>query len=464
MRAVGLDFGTTHSSIALYEGSGAPRLASYPLGGGRDGRTQAFRSILHFEPDPDDRPDDSEGQALRAMRDASEGQALRAMHDDSEGQALRAMRRAPRVRAGPAAIDRYLATAGDGRLVQSIKSFLASALFERTEIFGAVYELEDLVGRLVAELRAAAELELGPLGRRVAVGRPVRFAGQAATADERLALARLRSALARAGFDEVVFELEPVAAAHHYGLRIEAPELVLIGDFGGGTSDFSVLRLAPGGGRAHAEVLASAGVGIAGDAFDAKLVRERVAPALGRGTSYRNPFGDVLPVPRWLYAHLERWHHLSFLKSPPTLALLADLEREALEPERLRAFTRLVREDRGFHVYRAIEATKHELSRQQESRVRYRDDTFALDAAVARRDFEAWIALELERIEGSVDDALASAGCADARIDRVFLTGGSALVPAVRHIFERRFGGEKLRGGEELTSVASGLALRAASV
>jgi hypothetical chaperone protein len=369
------------------------------------------------------------------------------------------MRRPPRVRAGPAAIDRYLETAGDGRLVQSIKSFLASPLFERTEIFGAIYELEDLVGRLVAELRSAAETELGPLGSRVVVGRPVRFAGEAATADERLALARLRSALARAGFDDVVFELEPVAAAHHYGLRIEGPETVLIGDFGGGTSDFSVLRLEPGADRARAEVLATAGVGIAGDAFDAKLVRERVAPALGRGTNYRNPFGDVLPVPRWLYAHLERWHHLSFLKSPATLALLADLEREALEPARLRAFTRLVREDRGFHVYRAIEAAKHELSRQDESRVRYRDATFALDAAVARRDFEAWIASELGRIEASVDEALARAGVSDGRVDRVFLTGGSALVPAVRAIFERRFGNAKLRGGEELTSVASGLAL-----
>ncbi len=427
MRVVGLDFGTTHSSIALYEGSGAPRLASFAAAGSRDGRTQAFRSILHFEPDPDD------------------------------------LSRPPRVRAGPAAIDRYLETAGDGRLVQSIKSFLASALFERTEIFGAIYELEDLVGRLIAELRAAAELELGPLGTRVVVGRPVCFAGQAAVADERLALARLRSALARAGFDEVAFELEPVAAAHHYGLQIAGPELVLIGDFGGGTSDFSVLRLEPGDGRARAEVLATAGVAIAGDAFDARLVRERVAPALGRGTSYRNLFGDVLPVPRWLYAHLERWHHLSFLKSASTLALLADLEREALEPERLRAFTRLVREDRGFHVYRAIEAAKHELSHSDESRVRYRDAGFALDAAVARRDFETWIATELERIEASVDQAIAGASTTDVRIDRVFLTGGSALVPAVRHIFERRFGAAKLRGGEELTSVASGLALRAAS-
>jgi hypothetical chaperone protein len=424
MRVVGIDFGTTHSAIAVYEGRGAPRLATFASGAAR---TPAYRSILHFEPDPDD------------------------------------LRRPPRVRAGPAAIDRYLETAGDGRLVQSIKSFLASPLFERTEIFGSIFELEDLVGRLLAELRAAAEAELGPLGARVVVGRPVRFAGDAAHLDERLALSRLRSALARAGFHDVTFELEPVAAAHHYGLRITRPELVLIGDFGGGTSDFSVLALAPGDGRAHAEVLATSGVGVAGDAFDAKLVRERVAPALGRGGRYRNAFGDVLPIPSWLYAHLERWHHLSFLKSPATLALLGDLEREALEPARIRAFSRMVRDDRGFHVYRAVESAKHALSRETATALQYRDTGFAIDAPVARGEFEAWIADEIARIERCVDEALARAGVAADRIATVFLTGGSALVPAVRDVFVRRFGAEKLRGGEELTSVASGLALRAAA-
>jgi hypothetical chaperone protein len=411
-RAVGIDFGTTNSAVAVADGPGAPRLATFEAG---------FRSILHFEPD-----------------------------DES---------RRPRVRAGPAALARWLESAGDGRLVQSIKSFLASPLFEATEVFGTVYQLEDLIAAILAALRAEAEAQLGPLGPRAVVGRPVRFAGEGRS-DERLALSRLRSAFLRAGFEDVVFEYEPVAAAWHYALRLAAPEIVLIGDFGGGTSDFSLLRLAPGAGGAH-QILATSGVGLAGDIFDAKLVRHRVAPLLGRGSRHRNAFGEELPVPQWLYGRLERWHHLSFLKSPRTLQILADLEREALEPERIRAFVHLVREDRGFQVYRAVERAKHALSEADEARIAYRDHAVGIDVAVERRAFEGWIAPELAKIEACVDEALAGAGLDAARVDRVFLTGGSSFVPAVRGLFERRFGAGRIRGGDELGSVASGLALRA---
>jgi len=424
MRAVGIDFGTTNSAVAVAEREGAPRLASFAPGDGRGAPTLAFRSILHFEPTERGRP---------------------------------------RARAGPAALRHWLESGGDGRLVQSIKSFLASPLFEATEVYGAVYQLEDLIAVILSALRAEAEAQLGPLGRRAVVGRPVRFVGEG-RADERLALSRLRSALVRAGFDEVVFEYEPVAAAYHYALRLARPEIVLIGDFGGGTSDFSLLRLAPGaGGAAGArhEILATSGVGVAGDAFDAKLVRHRVAPLLGRGSRHRNAFGAELTMPHWLYGKLERWHHLSFLKSPRTLQILADLEREALEPERIRAFTHLVREDRGFQVYRAVEAAKHELSEAPRARIAYRDRAVGLDAEVERAAFEAWIAPELAKIEAAVDDALASAALAAERVDRVFLTGGSAFVPVVRAIFERRFGAERIRGGDELRSVARGLAQRA---
>lgn len=424
MRAVGIDFGTTNSAVAVADADGAPRLATFAAGDGRSAPTLAFRSILHFEP----------GESGRGR---------------------------PHARAGPAALARWLASAGDGRLVQSIKSFLASPLFDATEVYGAVYQLEDLVATILMALRTEAEAQLGPLGARVVAGRPVRFAGEGRS-DERLALSRLRSAFARAGFADVVFEYEPVAAARHYARRLRSAEVVLIGDFGGGTSDFSLLALDPGeGARAGHEILATSGVGVAGDAFDAKLVRHRVAPLLGRGSRHRNAFGEELTMPHWLYAKLERWHHLSFLKSPRTLQILADLEREALEPERIRAFVHLVREDRGFEVYRAVEAAKHGLSAAERARIVYRDRAVGLDAEVERGAFERWIAPELAKIETCVDEALAAAGLAPARVDRVFLTGGSAFVPAVRRIFERRFGAGRIRGGDELGSVASGLALRA---
>ena len=428
MRAVGIDFGTTNSAVAVAEGDDAPRLASFAAGDGGE-RTLAFRSILHFEPE-----------------------------DESE-------RRMPRVRAGPAALERYLATAGEGRLVQSIKSFLASPLFEATEVFGAIYQLEDLIGALLAELRTAAEAELGPLGPRVVVGRPVRFAGEGTT-DERLALSRLRSALTRAGFEEVVFEYEPVAAAYHYGLRLREPEVVMIGDFGGGTSDFSLVRVGP---RARAEresgrarpVLGNAGVPVAGDVFDGRIVRALVAPALGLGAEYRSVFGRVLPVPRWIYGHLERWHHLSFLRTPRTLALLFDLQREALEPERLEALVHVVREDLGFPLHRAVERAKLALGRADTAELSFAHGPVKLAEPAARADFERWIGPELSAISTCVDGLLAKCGVARGDVDRVFLTGGSSLVPAVRALFEARFGEARIRGGDELVSVASGLALRA---
>ena len=145
--------------------------------------------------------------------------------------------------------------------------------------------------------------------------------------------------------------------------RPRARRADLIADFGGGTSDFSLLRVGPGvassGDRARA-LLGNDGVPLAGDAFDGKLVRHLVAPLLGRGAEFKSMFGRVLPIPSWLYGHLERWHHLSFLRTPKTMQLLLDLRREALEPERLEALLHLVRQDLGFLLFRAVERTKRE--------------------------------------------------------------------------------------------------------
>jgi hypothetical chaperone protein len=428
--AVGLDFGTTNSAIGWVGPDGAPVLARFSLPGEAAETTATFRSVLYA-----DRGDEGDGPL--------------------------------RIAAGPEAIARYLAAdERSGRLVQSLKSFLASRLFSSTSLFGTSFRLEDLAARIVRPLREAAERALGEPVRRAVVGRPVRFVHAESEADEALALARLGAALRSAGFAEIELEYEPVGAAWHYERGLEADELLLIGDFGGGTSDFSLLRVGPGVRRAgdrRRALLGSDGVPLAGDAFDGKIVRHLVAPLLGRGAELRSVFGQVLPVPAWIYAHLERWHHLSFLRSPRTLQLLLDLRREALEPEKLAALLHLVERDLGYLLFRAVERAKRELSERDATRFRFEHEQVAIDRPLTRAEFEGWIAEELDAVAACVDRLLRRARVPAGAVDRVFLTGGSSLVPAVRRLFVERFGEARLRSGGELTSVASGLALRAAA-
>ena len=416
---IGLDFGTTNSAVAVAVPGRAPRLATFADGAGW---TSTFRSVLYVDP---------EAPGANGLP--------------------------PRVSAGPAAIRDYLATGQRGRLIQSIKAHLGSRRFTSTNLFGVQYRLEDLVGLLVRELRTAAEADLGRLGGAVVCGRPARFSGAETPEDDTFAESRLRVALAHAGFDDVVFEYEPVAAALGYQLRLDHEELVLIADFGGGTSDFSLVRLSP----TRADIVGVDGVAIAGDAFDARLIRHLAAPGLGLGTEYRTAFGRVLPVPLWLYERVERWDQLSFLKSRETSELLRRLRHEALAPEAIEALQHLVDDELGFQLHGAIERTKHVLSSLDDASFVFRAPPIELEASVRRGAMDAWITPELAAIAHTVDGLVARHGVGPGDVDTVFLTGGSAFVPAVRALFAARFGADRLRGGDELTTVATGLALRA---
>src|SRR6185369_6378013 len=161
--------------------------------------------------------------------------------------------------------------------------------------------------------------------------------------DDARALERMRKALGRAGFDEVVFAYEPVGAAARYAAKLDHDELIVVADFGGGTTDFSVIRVGPG----RAQVLATSGIGVSGDAFDARVIDAIVAPALGRGSRYRDEMGGEAPIPAWLYGHLRRWHLLSFLKEESTQRLLERVARGALEPAKIERLIQMVEEDLG---------------------------------------------------------------------------------------------------------------------
>lgn len=420
-KAFGLDFGTTNSSLALAHANRAVDLAEFGAG-------STFRSILYFEQD----------EASRSGK----------LH----------------VVAGPDAIQSYLNARMPGRLIQSTKSYLASRLFNQTQIFNQTFSLEELIGILLRYLRKSAESQFGELGAKLVVGRPVHFSGTKNQADDDFAVERLRKAFANAGFDEVHFLPEPVAAAYKYHQRLDHDELVLIADFGGGTSDFSLVQLKSTQASTTElsdQVIGNDGVGIAGDTFDSKLVRHLVAPLLGLGSEYKSQFGKLLPVPNWLYEHLERWHYLSFLKTRKNMELLKQIRYQAQAPERLDALIELVDHDLGYRLYEAIEAVKCSLSEQARSRFHFSEATIAIERSVARRDFEQWIGTEIGAITSCVDRLLANCNIAARDVDAIFMTGGSSFVPAIRGIFDNKFPHAAVRAGQEFTSVAEGLALHA---
>jgi hypothetical chaperone protein len=295
----------------------------------------------------------------------------------------------------------------------------------------------------------------------------VHFVGAEKQEDDTFALDRLRAAFAAAGFDNIDFELEPIAAAYAYESTLDHDELILIGDFGGGTSDFSLVQVGPNvrkRGRKPQDLLGNSGVGLAGDAFDARIVRKLVSPALG-SESFARSLNRVLPaVPAWIYANLERWHYLSFLRTANVVEILKSARLRALEPEKIEALVTLIDEDLGYHLHQAVQRVKFALSQSDTAEFHFRDGSMDLRIAVTREAFESWIADELETIRSCVERLLQSSGVAPRQVDRVFLTGGTSLVPAVRRIFTEQFGEDRIRTGNEFISVARGLALRAEEI
>ena len=423
--SIGIDFGTTNSSVALATPEGNVELVSFPTA---LATTESFRSILYLE------------------------------------QHKQATRTHVKSFTGPSGTEHYLHAEHKGRLIQSLKSYLTSRTLTGTEVFGRRYTIEDLISRILTDLRLRAEQQFGQPIRHATVGRPVHFVGADSNEDDDFALQRLRNAFTHAGFESVDFEMEPIAAAYAYESTLDHDELILIGDFGGGTSDFSLLHVGPGirkRGRAAKDLLGNSGLGLAGDAFDARIVRKLVSPALGADSLARS-LNKLLPaVPAWIYANLERWHYLSFLKTRNVNQILKSARANALEPEKIEALINLIDEDLGYQLHQAVQRLKIDLSHSNSAIFHFRDGSLDIRSGVARADFESWIGEELQYIERCVDDLLATTGISPKSVDRVFLTGGTSFVPAVRRIFESRFTAGHVRTGNEFTSVARGLALSA---
>lgn len=415
-RALGFDFGTTNTVLAMADGPATQSVAFNSAAGTAD----SMRTALSFMKDP--------GLGAAALK----------------------------VEAGHAAIQQFIDNPGDCRFLQSIKTFAASALFQGTLIFAKRHSFEDLMEIFVRRLRAYAGEGWPENVSRIVTGRPVHFAG--ANPNPALATERYNAALARFGFPEIHYVYEPVAAAFYFAQHLKKDATVLVADFGGGTTDYSLIRFETHAGKLTATPIGHSGVGIAGDHFDFRMIDNVVSPAIGKGSFFKS-FDKLLEVPTSYYANFGRWNQLSIFKTSREYADLKTLVRSSLEPEKLETFIELVEHDEGYPLYQAVSATKMALSSEEEAEFNFPPLGKAGRKHVRRADFESWIADDLARIEGALDDVLTTTNTSPDAIDKVFLTGGTSFVPAVRRIFTERFGQERIETGGELLSIAHGLAL-----
>lgn len=409
---LGLDFGTTNTVAALAGADGDPALLAFAA---PDGEDAVFRSALCFWED--------EHRVASA--------------------------------AGPWAVEEYLQFPEGSRFIQSFKSVAASASFDHATIFGKRLSFEELGAVFLRHLRERSGGRLDRWPARLVVGRPVEYAGH--RPDAALARARYDAMFGALGV-ELHYVYEPLAAAYSYAARLTGPAVVLVADFGGGTSDFSLVRIDDPGAPQRCIPLGHAGVGIAGDRFDQRIVDHLVLPLLGQGGTYRS-FDKVLEIPRGYFADVADWSRLALMRNPRTLAELDRLRRSATDPEAIARMIAIVEEEQGYALYDAVGRLKRTLSTEEAGTFRFDGAGFSIEASVTRTEFERWIAPDVARIELAVDRAFAAAGLAPDAIDRVFLTGGTSLTPRIRRLFEDRFGTERIAAGGELTSIAHGLAL-----
>lgn len=416
-QALGLDFGTTNTVMAVADTSDHTRSVSFTSSAGE---TDSMRTALSF------------------MKDPQLGAG------------------ALKVEAGQAAIRTFIDNPGECRFLQSIKTFAASPLFQGTLVHARRFQFEDLMEVFLKRLESYAGSGWPADTKRLVVGRPVHFAG--ASPDPALATTRYQEALTRLGFPEIHYVYEPVAAAFYFARTLKQDATVLVADFGGGTTDFSLIRFESNAGRLSATPIGHSGVGIAGDQFDARIIDNLVAPEIGKGTQFKS-FGKLLDVPSNYFLAFSRWNQLSIFKTMKEFADLKSLVRQAEEPEKLELFIDLIDHDEGYPLYQAVSSAKMALSSQEEAEFRFAPLGKAGQKQVKRKDFESWIADDITRMEEALDQVLEQSNTEAGAIDKVFLTGGTSFVPAVRAIFNRRFDANRIETGGEMVSIAHGLAL-----
>lgn len=357
--------------------------------------------------------------------------------------------------AGAEAIDRYLQD-NAGRFIQSMKTWLPSTSFVRTQIRGRTLALEELIAIFLRNLRRQASGACGLELDEVVLGRPARFSPDPKT--DAFAEQRLRRAAELAGFRQVSFVIEPIAAALAYEANLARDEQVLVVDFGAGTTDLTLMRLGPSH-RGHADrrvdVVASSGLYVGGDRFDAAIMKHKLLKYFGQGTTYAVGF-KRMPIPTYVMSRLLSWHEMSLIREKSTRELIDLMLKTSDDIGAIEALHDLVMYNLGYRLFRAIEQAKIALSSQPVAVVRFDDERVHIEEQVTRAEFDTFCAPLLDELEACTDQLLAPLP-KPLKIDSVFLTGGSSQIPAVHRLFSRKFGADRIRTADAFTSVVEGL-------
>lgn len=409
----GMDFGTSNSTVAAAGGNAAPRLL--PLEDGRPTIPSAI--FFSFEED--------------------------------------------RMFFGRQAVSEYV-TGADGRLMRSLKSVLGTSLFnDTTRVKRDALKFSDILGRFIAELKLRSEATLGHEIADIVCGRPVRFVDDDDRADAE-AQRQLEGAVRAQGFRHIEFQFEPIAAALDYEQQVTGEELGLVADIGGGTSDFTVIRVSPERARRadrQADILATAGVHVGGTDFDRLLSLKKVMPLMGYGTETAD---GKRPLPSAPYYDLATWHRINRLYNQKTLLELRSTYQEAQFPDLVGMLIALVEDRQGHRLAGRVEEAKIALSEAPQTAFRFVTRDVRLETPIDIGELQAALEGATAAIARAIGRTLEAAGVAGSRIDTLILTGGSTRVPAVASMLRGLFPAAKAVETDAFGSVGLGLALDAA--
>lgn len=366
---------------------------------------------------------------------------------------------------GQNAIDKYIEESGEGRLIRSVKKYLPAKSFTGTQIQGEVYGLENLIACFLREMKTRADQHFQEDVTKAVLGRPALFSED--PEKDKLAQSRLEAAAREAGFKEIEFFAEPLAAAYEYQKQIDSEKIFLVVDLGGGTSDFTVLRVNPKE-KTKSEVLSLGGISVAGDKLDGQIMREIISPHFGSQVEYKMPLSkNILTMPSSLKSQLSSPADITLMQQKDIMAFLNEVKKGAVaeaDKDRMEQLFSLISGNLGFALFESIEKSKREVCSKGKTQFLFEeDDIFIQD----QYDYERFKQVNSEKVDSifsTMDNVLQESGVKSDSIDSICCTGGTSKVPMIKEGLLNRFGEEKISTFKNFHSVIQGLSERALEI